>query len=131
MSRSVNKAILLGNVGKDPEIRYTGSGFAVATFSIATSENWKDAEGNSQERTEWHNIVAWRKLAEICGEYVKKGSQVYVEGKIQNRTYDDKNGQKRFVSEVVIDQLVLLGGKRGEQTPQAKAAPATDDPLPF
>src|SRR5438445_7089451 len=86
--KSLNKATLIGNLGKDPEVSYTASGVAVAKFSIATNERWKDAEGNVQERTEWHNIVAWRKLAEICGQYLKKGSKVYLEGKLQTRTAD-------------------------------------------
>ena len=143
MGRSVNKAILIGNLGKDPEVRYTGSGVAVATFSIATSESWRDPEGNTQERTEWHNIVAWRKLAEIVGEYLKKGSRVYVEGRIQYRTYDDKNGVKRYVTEIVMDEMVMLDGRSREgmsasdkgvsaPAPPPTGGPTTkDDDLPF
>ena len=101
MSRSLNKVQLIGNLGKDPELKYTPSGVAVATFSIATSESWKDQEGNQQEKTEWHNIVAWRKLAEICGEYLKKGKKVYLEGKLQTRNYE-KDGIKRYVTEIVV-----------------------------
>src|SRR4030067_3002975 len=98
MAKSLNKVMLIGNLGKDPELRYTASGVAVATFSIATNESWKDAEGAAQERTEWHNIVAWRKLAEFCGEYLRKGRKIYIEGKIQTRNYDDKNtGVKKYV----------------------------------
>ncbi len=114
--RGVNKVILVGNLGKDPELRYTNSGVAVATFSMATSESWKDAEGTMQDRTQWHTIVAWRKLAEICGEYLKKGSKVYVEGKIQYRTYDDKNGVKRYVTEIVMDNMVMLDSRGGGST---------------
>lgn len=140
MSRSVNKVILLGNLGKDPEVRYTGSGTAVASFSMATSESWRDAEGNAQERTEWHNIVVWRKLAEVCGEYLKKGSKIYCEGRLQYRTYDDKNGVKRYVTEVVMDTLVMLDGKRGGERHQdggggdpgpSPGPAAKDDDLPF
>lgn len=121
-SRSVNKVILLGNLGKDPELRYTNSGVAVATFSLATNEQRRDASGNLQEKTEWHNIVAWSKLAEICGEYLKKGSKVYLEGRLQYRTYDDKNGVKRYVTEIVADQLVMLDTRGG--------APAAGEPTP-
>lgn len=142
MARSVNKVILIGNLGKDPEVRYTGSGVAVATFSVATNESWRDPEGNTQERTEWHNIVAWRKLAEICGEYLKKGSKLYLEGRIQYRTYDDKNGVKRYVTEIVMDEMVMLDGRGRETTgssePGSSAPPpppsgpsAKDDDLPF
>ncbi len=113
MARSVNKVILVGNLGKDPELRYTSSGVAVATFSIATNESWKDPEGNLQERTQWHNIVAWRKLAEICGEYLKKGGKIYAEGRLQHRNYDDKNGVKRYVTEVVLDEMVMLDSRGG------------------
>ena len=112
-SRSVNKVTLIGNLGKDPELRYTSSGVAVATFSMATSESWKDPEGNTQERTQWHNIVAWRKLAEVVGEYLKKGGKIYLEGRLQYRNYDDKNGVKRYVTEIVMDQLVMLDSRGG------------------
>jgi len=139
-SRSVNKVILIGNLGKDPELRYTSSGVAVASFSVATNESWKDPEGNTQERTQWHNIVAWRKLAEICGEYLKKGSKLYLEGRLQYRNYDDKNGVKRYVTEIVMDEMVMLDSRGGGMTasaPDAGAAPPQDEPggkvddLPF
>lgn len=112
-SRSVNKVTLIGNLGKDPELRYTSSGVAVSTFSMATSESWKDPEGNTQERTQWHSIVAWRKLAEIVGEYLKKGSKIYLEGRLQYRNYDDKNGVKRYVTEIVMDEMVMLDSRGG------------------
>lgn len=112
---SVNKAILVGNLGKDPELRYTPSGTAVATFPIATTERFKDREGNRQERTEWHNIVAWRQLAEICGKYLHKGKQVYIEGKIQTRSYDDRDGNKRYITEIVADQMQMLGSRDDSQ----------------
>jgi single-strand DNA-binding protein len=108
--KSLNRATLIGNAGKDPEIRYTGSGAQVASFSIATNESWKDkTTGQPVERTEWHNIVAFNKLAEIIGQYVKKGEKVFVEGRIQTRTYD-KDGQKHYITEIVADDLILLSG---------------------
>ena len=140
MARSVNKAILIGNLGKDPELRYTSSGVAVATFSLATNESWKDPEGNTQERTQWHNIVAWRKLAEICGEYLKKGGKVYLEGRLQYRNYDDKNGVKRYVTEIVMDEMVMLdsrGGGSGAPSGDMSSGPSQEEPggkiddLPF
>lgn len=106
---SVNKVILVGNLGKDPELRYTPSGAAVATFSIATTNPFKDKEGNKQ--TEWHNIVAWRQLAEICGKFLHKGKQVYIEGRIQTRSYDDRDGNKRYITEIVADQMQMLGSR--------------------
>jgi single-strand DNA-binding protein len=110
--KSLNKAILIGNLGKDPELSYTPSGIAVAKFSVATNERWKDDGGNVQERVEWHNIVAWRKLAEICGQYLKKGSKVYLEGKIQTRSWDDKNtGVKKYMTEIVADDLIMLDSR--------------------
>jgi single-strand DNA-binding protein len=111
MTPSLNKVMLIGHLGKDPELRYTGTGRAVATFSLATNESWKDQEGNAQERTEWHKIVAWGKLAEICGEWLKKGKQVYVEGRIQTRNYEDKEGIKRYITEVVVSDMLMLGSK--------------------
>lgn len=106
---AVNKVILVGNLGKDPELRYTAAGTAVVSFSMATTERFKDRDGNQQEKTEWHNIVAWRQLAEICGKYLHKGKQVYVEGKLQTRSYDDRDGNKRYITEVVADQMQMLG----------------------
>ncbi len=117
MARSVNKVILIGNLGKDPELRYAPSGSAVASFSLATSEQWKDQEGNPQERTSWHNIVVWGKLAEIAAEYLKKGRKVYIEGRLQYRDYEGKDGNKRYVTEIVANDLVMLGSRQdgGEQ----------------
>jgi len=112
---SVNKVILVGNLGKDPELRYTPKGDAVVTFSLATTERYKDRDGNKQSKTEWHNIVAWRQLAEICGKYLHKGKQIYVEGKIQNRSYDDRDGNKRYISEVVINEMQMLGSRDDSQ----------------
>jgi single-strand DNA-binding protein len=112
MARSVNKIILLGNVGKDPEIRATGGGTMVANFSLATTDRAKDAGGNWTDRTEWHNLVAFQRTAEIVRDYVKKGSKLYVEGKIQTRSWDDKtSGEKKYRTEVLVNELVLLSGK--------------------
>jgi single-strand DNA-binding protein len=112
MAKSVNKVILIGNLGKDPEIKYTSSGMAVAKFSLATNERYKDKEGQWQDRTEWHNIVAWQRLAEIVGEYVKKGSKLYLEGRIQTSSWDDKeSGQKKYRTEIIANDLVLLSGR--------------------
>lgn len=123
MARSLNKVMLIGNLGKDPEVRYTPAGVAVANFTIATNESWKDQDGNLQERTEWHTIVAWRKLAEICAEWLKKGQKVYIEGKLQTRNYEDKNtGTKKYVTEIVADNMIMLDG-RGGQDRQASGGP--------
>jgi len=120
---SVNKVILVGNLGKDPELRYTPNGTAVANFPIATSENFKDSQGNKQERTEWHNIVVWRQLAEICGKYLHKGKQVYIEGKLQTRKWQDKNGVDRYTTEIVADSMQMLGSSDQASTGQQQSAP--------
>jgi single-strand DNA-binding protein len=112
--KSVNKVILLGNLGKDPEVKYTPQGTPVAKFSLATNERFKDKDGNWQDRTEWHNITAWARTAEIAGEYLKKGSKVYIEGSLRTHSWDDKqSGQKKYMTEIIVNDLVLLGG-RGE-----------------
>src|SRR5690348_14007940 len=123
-ARSLNKVLLIGNLGKDPELRYTANGQAVATFTLATNESWKDKEGNLQERTEWHNIVAWQRLAEICGEYLKKGKKVYVEGRLQTRNFEDKEGMKRYVTEIVCDDLIMLDGRPATAAPADAGAAA-------
>ena len=110
---SVNKVILVGRLGKDPETRYMTNGEAVTNFSIATSETWKDKSGEKQEKTEWHNCVAYRRTAEVIAEYVKKGSQIYVEGKLQTRKWQTKEGQDRYSTEIIVDQMQMLGGKSG------------------
>jgi single-strand DNA-binding protein len=104
----INKAILIGNLGADPEIRYTQSGTQVATFNIATTERWKGQDGQMQESTEWHRIVAWNRLAEICGEYLNKGSRVYIEGKIQTRKWQDQNGNDKYTTEIVAREMKML-----------------------
>ena len=114
MARGVNKVILVGNLGKDPEIRYTPSGAAIANITLATTDSWKDKQtGEQQERTEWHRIVFFSRLAEIVGEYLKKGSQIYVEGRIQTRKWQDQSGQDRYTTEVVGNEMQMLGSKGG------------------
>jgi single-strand DNA-binding protein len=140
-SMSVNKAILIGNLGKDPEVRFTPTGRAVARFPIATSEVWTDAEGNRQERTEWHNIVVWGKQGETCGQYLAKGRQVFVEGSIRSRSYDDKSGTKRYVTEIVAQRIRFLGGgggtriapevETGTEDAQSGGVSPMDDDIPF
>jgi single-strand DNA-binding protein len=125
MAKSVNKVILVGNLGKDPEIKYTPSGTPVAKFSLATNERYKDKGGEWQDRTEWHNIVAWQRLAEIVGEYVKKGAKVYIEGRIQTSSWEDKqSGEKKYRTEIIAQDLVLLGG-RGEGDGEARSSRGT------
>jgi single-strand DNA-binding protein len=150
MARGVNKVILVGNLGKDPEVRYMPSGGAVANVTIATSDQWKDKQtGEQRERTEWHNVVFYQKLAEIVGEYLKKGSQVYVEGALRTRKWQDKNGNDRYTTEIIASEMQMLGSRSGgstafnqaEPTPAAKPAPAGagggsfndefDDDIPF
>ena len=136
MSRSLNKAILIGNVGSDPEVRSVGTGSRVATFSLATGRNWTDAQGNKQEKTEWHRCVVWNNkagsLADVVEKYVKKGERVYVEGEIEYRQWQDKEGQTRYTTEIKVRELMLLGGRAGagagddmeSAAPRRAAAPA-------
>jgi len=133
---TVNKVILVGRLGADPEIKYTPSGRAFANFNVATNAVWKDQDGNQKDRTDWHRVVAWGKLAEIIGEYLKKGSSVYLEGRLQTRSWDDQNGLKRYITEVVANDMEMLGKKEtdsGEPMPSvdipAEEPPAND--LPF
>ena len=139
---SVNKVILVGNLGRDPEVRYMPNSDAVANFSIATTETWKDKQGNRQEKTEWHNIVMYRRLAEIAGEYLKKGSSVYIEGRLQTRKWQDKQGNDRYTTEIIADQLQMLGGRNsnaagqtpgqdhGAASPSQPGGASTDDTPP-
>jgi single stranded DNA-binding protein (ssb) len=124
MGASVNKVILIGNLGSDPEVRYTPSGAAVCNFNIATNESWNSKEGKKEERTEWHKIVVWAKLAELCGEYLSKGRTVYVEGRLQTREWNDKDGNKRYTTEVVAQSIQFLGGPMGERGSKPVAARA-------
>ncbi|MBI2412907.1 MAG: single-stranded DNA-binding protein [Deltaproteobacteria bacterium] len=135
----LNKVILIGNLGADPEIRYTPSGMAVANFRIATSETRNTKDGQKETKTEWHRIVTFGKLAEICGEYLEKGKQVYIEGKIQTRNWEDKDGNKRFTTEIVANDMRMLGSKGASSgagssaaEPQVDEIPPTDmDDVPF
>ena len=136
----VNKVILVGRLGRDPEVRYTPSGAAVANFTVATSEEWKDKNtGDKQERTEWHRVVAWRRLGEICGEYLHKGSQVYVEGRLQTRSWDDRDGNKRYTTEIVAQVMQMLGApakggaasSTAERFPEEEPISIPDDDIPF
>jgi single-strand DNA-binding protein len=152
MAKGVNKVLLLGNLGKDPELRTTAGGMTVASFSLATADRQKDAQGNWADKTEWHNLVAFGRTAEIIRDYVKKGSQIYVEGKIQTRSWDDKtSGEKKYRTEILVNDLTLLGGGGGRSeggsssyskpasSPSYAGAPAndysdqqiTDDDIPF
>lgn len=117
-SKGINKVILVGNLGDAPEVKFMQNGNAVCNFSVATSESWKDQQGNAQERTEWHKITMYRKLAEIAGEYLKKGSQVYLEGKLQTRKWQDQSGNDRYTTEVICDQMQMLGSRDGGQQRQ-------------
>ena len=160
MAKSVNKVILIGNLGKDPEVKYTPSGMAVARFTLATNERYKDKEGNWQDKTEWHNLVAFGRTAEVAGEYLKKGRTVYIEGALRSSSWDDKEtGQKKYKTEVIVNDLVMVGGQReggeggggysggksggaksssgmDQRTPEHEEAPApageiTDEDIPF
>jgi single-strand DNA-binding protein len=131
---NVNKVILIGRLGADPELRYTTDGASVATFNVATTETWKDRGGNKQEKTEWHRVVAWRKLGEIAGEYLKKGKLVYIEGRIQSREFEGKDGVKRKVYEIIASNMKMIGGGAPSEGGRWKtdeggghAAPAHDD----
>jgi len=123
MAGSVNKVILIGRLGKDPELKYTPSGAPVVNFSLATDESFKDRSGEQQNRTEWHRIVAWGKLAEICGEYLTKGKQVYIEGSIRSRQWEDQSGNKRTAYEIVARQMTMLGSRAESDAPRATGLP--------
>lgn len=125
----MNKAMVIGNLGNDPEVRYTQNEIPVATLSVATTERWKDSDGNRQERTEWHRVVTWKRLAEVCGEHLHKGDKVFIEGKLQTRKWEDQNGNTHYTTEIVARELEMLGGGNGgnNQPP----APAGDDEPPM
>ncbi len=122
MARGINKVILVGNLGQDPELRHTGSGTAVCNMRLATNESYKDGDGNLVDKTEWHSIVAWAKLAEICGEYLKKGSQVYFEGSLQTRSFDDKEGNTKWTTEIKAREMMMLSGGKGGDGNQSSNA---------
>lgn len=144
MAKGINKVILVGNLGNDPEVRYSQSGSAIATISVATSESWKDKDGNQQERTEWHRVKAFGRLAEIMGEYLKKGRQVYIEGSLRTEKYTDKAGVEKYATDIIADEMQMLGGnpgegqdkaqaprpQRGTTPPRQSAPPAGSDPFP-
>jgi single-strand DNA-binding protein len=128
----VNKVILVGNLGKDPEVRYLDNGVAVANFSLATTENYKNKQGERVSQTEWHNIVLWRGLAEVAEKYLKKGSSIYIEGKIKNRKWEDKDGNTRYNTEILGDNMTMLGTKPStEETSLKTNTQETNDDLPF
>lgn len=127
---NLNRAMLIGNLTRDPEVRTTPSGTNVASFSIATNQVWTDPAGNRQEKTEFHNIVAWRKLAEICGQYLHKGSKVYVEGRLQTRSWDDQTGNKRYITEIVIDNMIMLDTKGAAARPAGASVPPPEEMTP-
>ncbi len=137
--RGVNKVILIGNLGKDPELRYLPSGGPVTKFSLATGARWKDKDGQWQERTDWHNIVAFGRTAEVCNEYLKKGSPIYVEGRIQTRSYDDRDGNKKWITEIIAQSINMLGKKdevevevpEAADQPSQEGSQGQDDDLPF
>jgi len=144
MARGVNKVILVGNLGADPEVKYMPNGNAVANVTVATSESWKDKQsGEQKDKTEWHRVVFFRRLAEIAGEYLKKGSQIYIEGKLQTRKWQDKNGNDRYTTEIIANEMQMLGGRGGgsadfgaASSSAAAPAPAAvadefDDDIPF
>jgi single-strand DNA-binding protein len=130
MAGGVNKVILVGHLGADPEVRYTQGGAPVATIRLATSESWKNKNGQKEERTEWHRVVAWGKLAELASQYLSKGRQVYVEGRIQTRSWDDKEGQKRYSTEIVANNIQFLGSGPGKGNSEVRDMPADLPPPP-
>jgi single-strand DNA-binding protein len=132
MARGVNKVILVGNLGKDPEVRYMPNGNAVANITLATTESWKDKQsGEQQDKTEWHRVVMFRRLGEIAGEYLKKGSQVYIEGKLQTRKWQDNSGNDRYTTEIVASDMQMLGGRGGGSAGfSSDSAPAQSAPAP-
>ncbi len=141
MAKDLNKVMLIGRLGQDPELKYTQSGVAVVNFSVATGMKWKDQEGNWQEKTEWHNITAWRGLAETCANYLKKGSRVYLEGRLETDSWEDENKKKHYRTKVLIDDMIMLDSKGasadggGEKVSagsgSAAGSKADDDDLPF
>ena len=139
MARGINKVILVGNLGRDPEMKYTASGAAIANITVATSESWNDKQtGEKQEKTEWHRVVMFGKLAEICSQYLNKGSQVYIEGKLQTKKWQDKSGNDRYTTEIVSNVMQMLGGAGASNTPNQPSNNQTEqnavdfnDDIPF
>jgi single-strand DNA-binding protein len=144
MAKDLNKVMLIGRLGQDPELKYTQSGVALVNFSLATGSKWKDQEGNWQERTEWHNLKAWRGLAETCSNYLKKGSKIYAEGRLETSNWEDENKKKHYKTEIVLDEMIMLdskgsggeggnsaGNNSGTTKPAANTSSNSDDDLPF
>ena len=123
---NLNKAMIIGNITRDPEVRTTTNGISVTSFGVATNFAWTDSSGQRQEKAEFHNVVAWRKLAEICGQYLRKGSKVYIEGRLQTRSWDDQSGNKRYITEIVTDNMIMLDSKGSSSS----SAPAESTPAP-
>ncbi len=126
---NLNKAMIIGNLTRDPEVRTTANGISVTSFGVATNFIWTDASGQRQEKAEFHNVVAWRKLAEICGQYLHKGSKVYIEGRLQTRSWDDQSGNKRYITEIVTDNMIMLDSK-GSSSPQGGSTPTPEEETP-
>jgi single-strand DNA-binding protein len=131
MSRGLNKAMIIGNLGRDPEMRYTPSGKPVTTFSVATSRTWNTSEGEKREETEWFNVVAWSSLAEICKQYLTKGQQVYIEGRLQTRHWDDQEGNKHTSVEIVANEMIILSERRDTGESSTESESIEDEEFPF
>lgn len=136
MAKDLNKVLLIGRLGQDPELKYTQSGIAVVKFTLATNQQWKDQDGNTQDKTEWHNVVAWRRLAEICAEYLKKGSKVYLEGALSTSSWEDENKKKHYRTEVVLNDMIMLDSKGASDSSVNTVTDSTpsetkEDDLPF
>ncbi len=131
MSRGLNKVMIIGHLGRDPEMRYTPSGRPVTTFSVATTRSWTSADGDRHEETEWFNVVAWGSLAEICNQYLHKGQQVYVEGRLQTRRWEDNEGNKHFTTELVAKEMIMLGDRREIANDPADSSEAIEEDFPF
>ena len=130
----MNKAMIIGNLGSDPELRYTQNQTPVATFSVASTERWKDSDGNKQEHTEWHRVVVWKGLAEVCNEHLSKGSKIFIEGKLRTRKWEDQDGNIRYSTEIIARDLEMLGGRQEETTSQPNGEnvePPMPDDVPF
>jgi len=131
MARGLNKVMVIGDVGRDPEMRYMPSGCPVTSFSVATTRNWTNSEGERREETEWFNVVAWGNLAEICKQYLRKGQQVYIEGRLQTRSWEDREGRKRFRTELVANEMILLGSRRGTSSEAVESNAGGEEEFPF
>jgi len=131
MTKGLNKVMIIGSVGRDPEMRYTPSGRPVSSFSVSTTRGWTNSEGERREETEWFNVVAWGNLAEICKQYLRKGRQVYIEGRLQTRSWEDQEGRKRFRTELVANEMILLGSRHGTSTEAVASSTEGEEEFPF